>query len=181
MVTPRGTQAGAVLDRFLQAATVLAVLAMMLYIVANALSRRLADTPITGTHEIVANWLLPVVVLLGIYLAQRRQDHIEARVIFDHFPRASRVDFQVVGQTLTACLCLGFASFGFTEALHAYSIGLTEGFNGVAIWPIMFLVPISFLLLTVQLIVDTVTVVRHKNPELVRADSAASNGKAVTE
>jgi TRAP-type C4-dicarboxylate transport system permease small subunit len=154
-----------VLVIMIKAVAVLALIMMMAHTVANALLRYLAASPITGTNEYVGYWYMPLVAFLGFYLAQRGRAHIEARLVFDRLPLANRIEIQLLGQALTIALCIAFAYYGWTEALDAYGIGQTGGVTAVVIWPVMFIVPLAFALLTLQLVVDAVAVIRRHDPD----------------
>lgn len=165
MTPSRILQVTGVVRRLLQAVAVAALLAMMLHTIANALLRYLAASPITGTTEYVGYWYLPVVALLGFYFAQRGRAHIEARLLFDRLPHASRVEVQLGAQALTVALCAGFAYYGWAEAVEAAGIGLTAGVTGIAVWPVTFVVPVAFALLGLQLALDAVAVRRQQDPD----------------
>lgn len=171
MASSRVTMLTRVVIVLLQGVAVLALLLMMGHTVANALTRYAASTPIDGTNEYVSFWYLPLVAVLGFYLAQRGGAHIEARLVFDRLPLANRIEMQLLGQALTIVLCAGFGYFGFVEALDAYRIGQTGGVTEVAVWPVMFIVPLAFALLTLQLVLDAVAVIRRGDP------AATSHGR----
>lgn len=138
------------------------VLAMMVHIVANALVRSLNNTPITGTHEVVTYWYMPLVALVGFVVAQREGAHTEASVVFDRLPRANRRELHLAGLVLTAAVCAGFAYFGWLEAWHNAEIGLTGGMIGVVIWPMTFLAPVAYATLGVQVLVEAGRLLRRR-------------------
>lgn len=165
MAQTRTTRVSNLVNRLLEAVSVISLLLLMVHTVANALLRYAAASPITGTNEFVGYWYLPLAALLGFSLAQRGGSHIEARLVFDRFPMANRIEIQLFGQVLTIALCVGFAYYGWGEALDAWRVGLTGGMSAVVIWPMLFLVPFSFIVLTWQLVLDAVAVVRRRDPD----------------
>lgn len=147
-----------VANRVLMAVGAVAVVVMMLHIVINAVMRSVNDTPLTGTNEYVTYWYMPLVALLGFVVAQRERMHTEASVLFDRLPRRNRTELHVLGLVLTGLMCAGFAFFGWREAVHNWEIGLTGGVVGVVIWPMTFLVPVTYAVLTVQVFMEAVMV-----------------------
>lgn len=142
--------------RLLVAVGAVAVVVMMLNIVANALMRSLANAPLTSTNEYVTYWYMPLVALLGFVVAQRHRAHTEASVLFDRLPPANRRELRIAGLLITAVVCAGFAYYGWLEAAHSFRIGLTGGVTGVTIWPMVFLVPITYTVLTAQVLTESV-------------------------
>ncbi|TQM11201.1 TRAP transporter small permease [Pseudonocardia kunmingensis] len=142
------------------------VLVLMLHVVANALSRSFLNRPLEGTLEYVGNWYLPVVVLLGLAVAQQRRQHIEARLLFDRAPRSIQIEFQLFTYLLLIALSLIIAWYSYVEAWRNLGVGLTAGVSGVVIWPVTFAVPIGFLLFAIQLLIDGVLLVQSKGATL---------------
>lgn len=135
-----------------------AVVVMMLHIVANALLRSMNNTPLTGTNEYVTYWYMPLVALLGFIVAQREGVHTEASVLFDRLPRRNRIELHIAGLVLTGVICAGFAYFGWREAMHNWELKLTGGVVGVVIWPMTFLIPVTYAVLAVQVVTEAVMV-----------------------
>ncbi|NUS93681.1 MAG: TRAP transporter small permease [Nocardia sp.] len=130
---------------------VIVLFVMMLHVTANALLRAFASSPIQNTLEITQYIYLPIIALLGFMAAQARGEHIVADLVTHYFPR--RVRRAVLGTGYAAALIVmaGFAWYGLDEALHARDIGQTAGVSTVVSWPVLFLVPIAFGVLAVQL------------------------------
>ncbi|MCW4355936.1 TRAP transporter small permease [Hoyosella sp. YIM 151337] len=161
----------------IQAIAVIAVVAIMLHTVANALMRYALAEPITGTQEFVQYWYMPLAVLLGIYLAQRGRDHIEARLIFDRLPLRVQLEAQIFGQVLAIALASAFTVFGMNAAIDAYMVGQTGGASGIVTWPVYFVVPLAFALFALQLMLDLVMVMRSRNPDAAAVTTIDSRGK----
>ena len=129
---------------------VLVTFAMMAHITANALLRTFANDPLPNTLEITQYWYLPIIAFLGFIAAQARGQHIAADLIYERFPEVTKRYVLAVLALLSAVVCLGFAWFGWGEAVHAREIGKTAGVSDLVAWPPYFLVPIAFGVLTVQ-------------------------------
>lgn len=138
------------------AVTGVALMVLMFHVVANALARTFFNHPIDGTIEYVGHWYLPLIVLLGLVVAQQRRQHIEARLVFERAPERIRIEFQAVGYMITTVLALIVGWYSYVEAWRGFDIGLTAGVSGVVIWPVTFAVPLGFLLYAIQLVFDTI-------------------------
>lgn len=131
-------------DNGLSLVTTLALIAMMVHTVLHALGRSLFQTPITGTNELVAYWYLPVIALLGIPAAQLAREHITVTLIIERMNRGNARAFQVLTALIGFSLSLGFAYFGFVEAMDRMASRSTAGVTQIPTWPVYFLVPIVF-------------------------------------
>lgn len=139
----------------------IAVLLLMSHTVLH-LSLRALGSPLAGTTEIAAGWYMPAVVFLGLAWAQRSNEHIEARLIFDRVPRPVQLEYQLFTYVAVLALCLVFAWFGLQEARANQAIGLTRGVTGVTVWPAKYLVPVGFAMFGAQLLVDAIRLLKTR-------------------
>ncbi|WP_408898196.1 TRAP transporter small permease [Nocardioides sp. R1-1] len=123
---------------------------MMVHVTANALMRTFANDPLPNTLEITQYWYLPIIAFLGFIAAQARGQHIAADLIYERFPEATKRYVLAVLSVVAAVVCLGFAWFGWDEAVHAREIGKTAGVSDLVAWPPYFLVPLCFGVMFVQ-------------------------------
>ncbi|MGW5749736.1 TRAP transporter small permease [Nocardia rhamnosiphila] len=139
---------------------VIVLFVMMLHVTANALLRAFAAAPIQNTLEITQYIYLPIIALLGFMAAQARGEHIVADLVTHYFPRPVRRAVLGAGYLAALIVMAGFAWYGLEEALHARDIGQTAGVSTVVSWPVLFLVPLAFAVLAVQLGVAAVRALR---------------------
>ena len=132
----------------------LGVLALMVHVVANAVSRATVSVPINGTLEYVGNWYLPIIVLCAFALAQQKRQHVEARILFDKAPGRVKSEFETAGYLLTLVVAGMFAWSSLLNAVDAMEIGRTAGVSGIVVWPAYFAVPLGFFLYGVQVMID---------------------------
>ncbi|NKY55138.1 TRAP transporter small permease [Nocardia flavorosea] len=144
---------------------VIVLFVMMIHVTANALLRAFASSPIQNTLEITQYIYLPIIALLGFVAAQQRGEHIVADLVTHYFPRQVRRGVLFAGYTVALIVSAGFAWFGLEEALHARDIGQTAGVSTVVSWPVLFLVPVVFAVLTVQFGLAAVRAVRGAEDE----------------
>ncbi|WP_436698047.1 TRAP transporter small permease [Nocardioides sp. BYT-33-1] len=129
---------------------VLVTFVMMVHITANAISRTFFDNPMPNTLEITQYWYLPIVAFLGFIAAQLRGQHVAADLLYERFPAVTRKYVLAVVFLLAAAVSLGFARYGWDEAVHAMDIRKTAGVSDLPAWQPYFLAPIAFASLTVQ-------------------------------
>lgn len=148
------------LDGALSTLTVLALVAMMLHTVANAVSRRFFDAPLDGTNELVAYWYLPIIALVGFVAAHWRREHIRVSLVVDRLRLRNQVEYLVLSRVIGILLCVALSWFGLSEALRNLSVGMTAGVTSLVVWPVSFLVPVVFVLLGILFVADIVRAVR---------------------
>lgn len=129
---------------------VLVTFVMMVHITANAISRTFFNNPLPNTLEITQYWYLPIVAFLGFIAAQLRGQHVAADLLYERFPDVTKRFVLAVMFLLASVVSLGFARFGWDEALHAMDIEKTAGVSELPAWQPYFLAPVAFAALTVQ-------------------------------
>lgn len=129
---------------------VLVTFVMMVHITANALLRTFWNDPLPNTLEITQYWYLPIVAFLGFIAAQIRGQHVAADLIYERLPAVTKKYVLATMFLLASAVSLGFARFGWEEAVHAMDIEKTAGVSDLPAWQPYFLAPIAFASLTVQ-------------------------------
>lgn len=147
---------------------VFVLIAMALHIAVNALSRRILGDPLPFTLEVSQYWYLPVVAGLGFVVAQLRNDHIVADLLFDRFPRASRPWVDGLGLGLSAIVTAGASWFTLMTALQSFERNRTAGHSPLPTWPAEVIVGLSLAALAVLLILRAISVIR--DPSKLDAD-----------
>ncbi|MBY6679247.1 TRAP transporter small permease [Rhodococcus sp. BP-332] len=122
----------------------IALTAMMLHIVANAILRLVNDRPLSYTLEITEFWYMPVLVLLGFVVAQLRDGHITVELIDGFLTTRHRSVVVAVGSSICAVVFLALAWFGLDEARYATEIDQKGGGSRLPSWPVYWLVPFVF-------------------------------------
>jgi TRAP-type C4-dicarboxylate transport system permease small subunit len=152
---------GRLVELLIEVPAVVITFLMMFHVTANAVMRTWFNSPIDYTLEIVEYWYLPLVAFLGFIAAQMRGQHIAADLVFEMLPSVTKRFVLAFMFALSSVTCLGFAWFGWGEAVHAMDIGKTAGVSGLIAWPTYFLVPIAFGSLTGQFLYAAVMAIRH--------------------
>lgn len=158
------------LARIVPWAWVFLLLIMMMHVVANGLLRKFLNAPLEGTNEWTQYWYMPLIAFGGFVLTEMRDEHIEARFVFDKLPAGVQAELQLLSRILVTVLCASFTWFGFLEALDAFQAKLTGGVIGLPIWPVTFAGPIAFAVMTIIGLVrvgDAVRVFGGRGPRQV--------------
>lgn len=155
-----------ILDKTLGSLAAIALLLMMLLTVANAITRTFLSSPIDGANEMVAQWLLPVLVLLGIPCAQVWKEHLNVSLVVDRMNSRSLALTKLLVYGACALACAALTWFGLQEALHKMEIGATAGITDLPVWPFYFLVPLGMAFATIVFALDAVMSVRRPDHDL---------------
>ncbi len=146
----RKSKATRIAELAIEVPAVAVTFVMMVHITANAISRTFLNDPMPNTLEITQYWYLPIVAFLGFIAAQFRGQHVAADLLYERFPQVTKRYVMFAVFAVAAILSLGFARFGWEEALHAKEIGRTAGVSDLPAWQPYFLAPIAFASLTLQ-------------------------------
>lgn len=144
-----------VLDRVTSACGILGgagIVLMMLHVVADVVMRYTLNQPAPATLEISQFWYMPIIVFLGLAMAERTDQHISAPIVYDRLKPRLKIEFAAIGAVLSVALLVGFAWYGLEEALTLMEQGAIGIGSGVPIWQPRFLVPIGTLLFALELI-----------------------------
>lgn len=118
-----------------------AVIAMMLHICADVISRKLFGAPIVGTLEFVTYLYMIAVVFLPLAMTQVERGHVIVEVFSQHLGPAKLRWLDIFAQVVTA-IYVGFVGWwGMREALRATQRGEVIAIVGwdVPLWPTRWL------------------------------------------
>lgn len=128
------------------------ILLLLFHVVADVVARFAFNKPINGTLEISQYWYMPIIVFLGLAMAERTDQHISAPIVYDRLKPKLKIEFSFISMVLSVLLLFGFAWFGFEEAMTLMKQGAAGIVSEVPIWPTRFLVPFGSLLLALEII-----------------------------
>ncbi len=152
---------------------VLATLALMLLTTADAASRYLLNSPITGAYEVTEKYLMVAGIFLGLAYAYRRGVFIRVTFLVDRLPAPLKLGCHYLAQTISLAYCLFFVFATAREALRASADGTTLSTVPIPLAPAYFLVPAGFLAMTIFMLID-LTRVRNGQSALFRDDQPTS-------
>lgn len=163
------------LDRVLSLVAAAGLVLMMTHIVVNAVLRFFVNQPLYATNELVAYWYLPIVALLGIPASQMQHEQIVVTLAVDKMKLVAANTFRVFACLVSFLASVGFAWFGFLEALHQMNIQSTAGVTDVIAWPVYFVVPFAFVLLALLLVLEVFAILAVHRSEAGMARASDSD------
>jgi len=143
---------------------------MIAHVLADVLGRMLFNHPLPGTTNLVSTWWLPVVALAGLALAARKDEHIQASLLYNPMGPVNRRRLEILDSviTLVALVAIGWCSL--ERALRATSLATSDPITGLAVWPVVFVVPLAFAGFALEVLS---TLVRLSTRKEVRPDVRA--------
>jgi TRAP-type C4-dicarboxylate transport system permease small subunit len=141
-------------ERVLAYAGMLATFAMMCLTSADALSRYLLNSPITGAYEITEKFLMVAAIFLGLSYAYRGGVFIRVTFLTDRLPGALKAVANYIAYLATLLFCLFVLVATAGQALQALKDTTTLSTMPIPLGPAYCLVPLGFLALTLLLLVD---------------------------
>ncbi|SFP78328.1 TRAP transporter small permease subunit [Tranquillimonas alkanivorans] len=142
----------------------LGVLALMVNVTADVVSKFVWNAPIQGTIEVSSYYYMVALVMLPMAFVELEDEQISVDLLFNHFPGP----LQRVSLVLT---CLATTGILWTmawrtglDALRAWNIGeVVMGSREIIVWPGRMMLPLGFTLAGLAALVRLVMVLRGEN------------------
>lgn len=153
----------------------LAVIAMVLLVFLDAVSRTLIQSPIRGTLEVVSYVLLPLSVFGAYAYAHAKNQHISMTLFSERLAGKPSVANRVAIEAVTlACVSLIFV-FGLYEASGSVQLGEANvSLITVPIWPAKIFMCIGLAVFGLQSLLKLVTYIREYSQPSDAAGKATS-------
>lgn len=116
---------------------------LLAHVLADTVLRFVFNRPIAGTIEYVSFWWMVAIVFLGISIAERDDEHIDAPIVFDRLPEPLQREFAVFGRLLFLAVLAALGWWGWQEAVQQQSFGARGGAAGISTWPGRYLLPVG--------------------------------------
>lgn len=130
---------------------------MMLHIVIDVFAKYLFSTSIPGTLDVVANYYMVATVYLPVAFVELRGRSISVDLFYQWFPDSMKYLARVFG---TAVSILFFSLLAYQtsfDAVQSFAKGeFVDGAYIVITWPARFVLPLSFGLVVIVLLVRIV-------------------------
>ncbi|MCD6675368.1 MAG: TRAP transporter small permease [Burkholderiaceae bacterium] len=110
-------------ERWCFRASCAGVVAMMLLVSADALGRFVLHSPITGAYELTEDYLMVILVFLGLSYSYRKGAFVRVTSFTRFFPRRLRLVLERVSAAAAAVVVGAIAAGGFDMTVHAIRIG----------------------------------------------------------
>lgn len=154
------------LERSMSGIAALALIAMIVVSVANAVGRTWMNTPIYGANEMSAQWFLPLTVLLAIPSAQVWKEHYTVAIITERLRPRSLALLKCLGYSASAVVCSAVTWFGYQEARSNTEVAATAGITSLPVYPFYYLVPACFALAALVYVCDAALAFRSPMSDL---------------
>src|SRR5690606_34223547 len=141
------------------------LLLLMVHVSLNAFMRSFLNHPLQNTLEVTQYWYLPLVALLGLTTAMRNGEHLGADLLVDRLSKRGQDILAGFLGLVSTAFCAAVAYFSVWEASDAMRIGLTGGATAIPIWPVTFVAPFSFTVLTVLFLARSLHELRRPGAE----------------
>ncbi len=157
-------------DAALVYVAVLATFALMCLTTADAASRYLLNSPITGAYEITEKYLMVAGTFLGFAYAYRRGVFIRVTFVVDRLPAGPKLICYYFAQLISLAYCIFFVVATMEQALRASEEATTLSALPIPLAPAYFLVPIGFFAMTLFMALD-LTRVKSGSSALFREET----------
>lgn len=141
---------------------------MMLLIVADVFSRNFLSQSISGSYEIVRNYFMPVTLFPALAFAYGTGIFPRITMVVDKLGIGKQRIIIIILLFFEAILFSLIAYYGLGYALESTSKALAfpAGGNMYPLYPFIFLVPICFLLILVDIVFLIIKNIIQKEPSL---------------
>lgn len=129
------------------------LLVMLVYVVANAITRTLFRFSLPATIELTQYWFMPVAVAIGFVGAQMVGQHVDADLFFGWFSIKAKRWLMICVCLFSAAFMVFWSWFALQEALYAMDKGIRAGYTDIPAWPAYFMIPIAFFGMALFLVV----------------------------
>lgn len=154
----------------------LVLLLMLVVTIADVISGRLLKLPFPGTTELIMS-IMPISVCAFLLSVQIKKRHIAIDILVNRFGPKARVFLQLLTPSCGIFLFGLLTWLNVPLAIHSVKIGEHTGGNvGVPMYPAKLMIPIATGLVTIQLIIEMVRILRDlKNPPMSAANTCDMN------
>jgi TRAP-type C4-dicarboxylate transport system permease small subunit len=133
---------------------VISTFALMILTSADAASRYLLNSPITGAYEITEKYLMVASVFLGLSYAYRGGVFIRVTFLVDMLPASAKLLCNYAAQILSLLFCVILVVAPLQEAIRAMGDETTLSTVPIPVGPAYFLVPIGFFTMGLLMLID---------------------------
>lgn len=158
----------------------IALLLMMGQMVLDVFLTYFFNKPIEGNLEVVSIYHMVAVVFLPLALVELRHEHIHVDLVVRWLPQWMQRVIYILGSLISAAFFAILAYQTWLDALKSYRIDeIVMGAVYVTIWPAKFILPFSFLLIMLAVLLHAWKALLHPDfdPTPAAPDTEDSNTK----
>lgn len=137
------------LSRGMVAIAGFSIVAMLVLVAGDVISRAVLNIAIPGIDTVVAAYLMVATIFLPLAMLEMLEENISVDILRDHVPDVVKDIFDVIGRLLTTILYGLLAWLYVHVALESFEIReFVTGTWDVPIWPARIIMPIGLLVAT---------------------------------
>lgn len=126
---------------------------LMMFAVAQVISRKLFNYPLWGYVDIV-EIVMVTFAFLGISYCQRLGGHVRMELIVRRLRGRALWLFEILGIVVALGIILVLLWYGFTHFLRAFQLGDSTIDREIILWPAKLVIPIAFSVLSARLLIQ---------------------------
>ena len=126
---------------------------LMMFAVAQVISRKLFNYPLWGYVDIV-EIVMVTFAFLGISYCQRLGGHIRMELLVRQLRGRALWIFEILGIIVALGIILVLLWYGFTHFLRAFQLGDSTIDREIILWPAKLVIPIAFSVLSARLLIQ---------------------------
>ncbi|MDQ0273441.1 TRAP transporter small permease subunit [Cytobacillus purgationiresistens] len=139
---------------------------MMIWIFLDVLFRTIFNQPIPGTVELTGEYLMVLIVYLGLSYTLRQDGHVKVVFLYDKFSEKWKMRSDFITSLLATISFLFISVLNFNEFLVYLQYDIKSvGILGYPLAPALLLISLGSLILSIRLFINmTVIVTERKAP-----------------
>ena len=126
---------------------------MMMFAVAQVISRKLFNYPLWGYVDIV-EIIMVTFAFLGIAYCQRLGGHVRMELLVRRLHGRALWIFEIIGVAVGIGIIAVLLYYGFTHFLRAFQLGDSTIDREIILWPSKLVIPVAFAVLMARLTVQ---------------------------
>lgn len=120
------------------------IVALILLIFTDVLSRNIFNKPIPGVMEVTEHWLMVPLTFVGIWWAALKNEHVRVTILTEVLGSKSRLIAELIVGVCAVLFLLQTSWIGLQVAMESYQDGEYSGAFKIITWPVRFVVAIGF-------------------------------------
>ncbi|GAA0616207.1 TRAP transporter small permease [Paenochrobactrum glaciei] len=147
------------------------IIALILLIFSDVLSRNIFNKPIPGVMEMTEHWLMVPMTFVGIWWAALKNEHVRVTILTEVLGSKSRLIAEVVVGCCAAFFLLQMSWIGLGVAIESYQDGEYAGAFKIITWPVRFVAVIGFLSFACVIALRLYTILKAGGAEELSSDT----------
>lgn len=143
------------LDRGLETLAIIATVALMFLVAADALSRYLLGSAVVGAYEFASDYLIVAIIFLSLLVAYERGGFVRITMLVERLPALGQTLCNGVAQIVSLATCLLLFAATLRQTVGVYRDGtISSGIIAYPMWPAYAIIVVGLARLCVRLATD---------------------------